>query len=390
MIAQIHPDDEQICLGQDENLDENAGAVMPPIVQTSLFRKGTLRQLQDELSEESKNYVYTRGQNPTVAVLEDKLAALERGEACKCFASGMAAVSAALTGLLKQGDHILFVNHIYGPTLKLAQHLTRFGIEHTHTLELDSGKIESELLANTRMIYFENPGTMMFRLVDIQKLAALAKKHNILTVIDNTWATPLFQKPLTHGVDISVHSCTKYIGGHSDVVAGAVITNKELMAEIFRGAYMLNGGILAPFDAWLLIRGLRTLPVRLKQHHKDALVLAKNLKKHPRIKNVYHPALQSATLSLAKRYFTGYSGLFSIELNTDKFKDICRFVDSLQLFHKGVSWGGVESLVISPNRGDNQQVLQKLQLPPGLVRLSVGLEGAEMLTDDIMQALTKL
>ncbi len=239
MIAQIHPDDEQICLGQDENLDENAGAVMPPIVQTSLFRKGTLRQLQDELSEESKYYVYTRGQNPTVAVLEDKLAALERGEACKCFASGMAAVSAVLTGLLKQGDHILFVNHIYGPTLDLARHLTRFGIEHTHTLELDSEKIESELLANTRMIYFENPGTMMFRLVDIQKLAALAKKHNILTVIDNTWATPLFQKPLTHGVDISVHSCTKYIGGHSDVVAGAVITNKELMAEIFRGAYML-------------------------------------------------------------------------------------------------------------------------------------------------------
>ena len=162
------------------------------------------------------------------------------------------------------------------------------------------------------------------------------------------------------------------------------------MNEIFRGAFKLHGGILAPFDAWLLIRGLRTLPVRMKQHHNDTFALAENLQKQPRIKNVYHPALQSAGMSLAKQYLTGYSGLFSIELDTDKFNDICRFVDSLQLFHIGVSWGGVESLVISPNRGNNSEALQKQKLPPGLIRFSVGLEGVDKLTADVEQALAKI
>ena len=353
-----------------------------PIVQTSLFAYPDLDSFNAAAKEENRFPIYTRGQNPTVEVLENKLATLERGEACKCFASGMAAMSAVVMGLLKSGDHILFVNQTYGPMMQLARHLERFGIEHSQILDLGPDDVAAALKPNTKLVWLESPGTMLMRTFDIAAVADVARKHGALTCIDNTWATPLFQKPITHGVDIVVHSATKYIGGHSDVVAGAVITTAERMKEIFYRAFLLNGGILAPIDAWLLLRGLRTMPVRMQQHEVDALQVAEFLRTRPEVRQVFHPAFDDRSASL-----TGFSGLLGFELADGRFEAVRRFIDGLKRFRIGISWGGVESLVISPNRGHNLGYLDAQRIPHGLVRLSVGLEGGDVLIDDIAAAL---
>ncbi len=356
-----------------------------PIVQTSLFAYPDLGSFMEAAGDESSNSVYSRGHNPTVDVLETKIAALERGEACKCFASGMAAMSAVVMGLLRAGDHILFVNQTYGPMMQLANHLRRFGIEHTLLLDLGPDDVAAAMKPNTKLLWLESPGTMMMRTFDIAAIADVARAHGALTCLDNSWASPLFQKPLTHGVDIVVHSATKYIGGHSDVVAGAVVTTADRVKEIFYRAYMLNGGILAPFDAWLLLRGMRTLPVRMKQHETDGLRVAGFLKARPDVKRVFHPAFDAPSPSI-----TGYSGLFSFELADGRFEAVKKFIDALERFRIGVSWGGVESLVISPNRGHNLSYLDAQRIPHGLVRLSIGLEGADTLIADIERALGTL
>ena len=380
----IAPDDIRICL---EDQPARGPAVEPmatPIVQTSLFAFPSFDALAAAHADESHNYVYTRGQNPTVEVLEKKLAALERGETCKAFGSGIAAVSAVIMGLLSAGDHILFVNHTYGPTLKLAKYLKRFGINHTLLLDIEPDDVERTMQANTKLVWLESPGTMMFRTLDLAAIANVARGHNALTCIDNSWASPLFQKPITHGVDIVVHSATKYIGGHSDVVAGAVITSAELMEQIYH-VFLLNGGILHPFDSWLLLRGLRTMPVRMQQHEADALRVAEYLRNRPDVSAVNHPAFGEPSRSL-----TGYSGVFSFELANGGVNEVRRFIDGLKRFRIGVSWGGVESLVISPNRGDNLASLDAQRIPHGLIRCSIGLEGADILIDDIAASLDGL
>jgi cystathionine beta-lyase/cystathionine gamma-synthase len=382
-------EDELICLGHGEDLEAQQGALAPPIVQTSLFAHPTLGDLMLSLGAEHRHHVYTRGQNPTVEAVEEKLARLERGEAAKLFASGMSAISSILYGLLRSGDHVVFLNQVYGPTLQLAAHLQRFGIEHDVVLDLDLEALQRALRPETRMVWMESPGTMLFRLLDIAAVVALARQHGATTVHDNSWATPLFQKPLTLGVDIVVHSATKYLGGHSDVIAGAVVTRRDLLEEIFYNAYLLNGGALGPFDAWLVNRGLRTLPVRLRQHHATGLKVARFLSQHDAVRRVFHPGLASDGEDSLQRQLRGFSGLFSFELATERFADVERFVDRLKRFRIGVSWGGVESLVIAPFRGDNQDALLAQGIPPGTVRLSVGLEGAAVLIEDLEKALRK-
>jgi cystathionine beta-lyase/cystathionine gamma-synthase len=374
----ISPDDIRICLEDHPARQPGVEPMATPIVQTSLFAYPDFDAYLAASAAENRNNVYTRGQNPTVEVLERKLSALEQGEACKAFGSGMAAVSAVMMGLLSAGDHILFVNHTYGPTVKLAKHLKRFGIEHTLLLDLEPDDVRGALRPNTRMVWLENPGTMMFGTLDIGAIADIAREHGALTCIDNSWASPLFQKPITHGVDIVMHSATKYIGGHSDVVAGAVITTAERMEQIFFRAFTLNGGILHPFDAWLLLRGLRTMPVRMKQHEADALRVAEHLRTRSEVKEVRHPAFGKPSNTL-----TGHSGLFSFELVNGEFDQVRRFINELKRFRIGVSWGGIESLVISPNRGSNVAYLDSQRIPHGLIRLSTGLEGADVLIDDI-------
>ena len=384
---QIDPADIAICV-----TDEEAGGPLAPvptsapIVQTSLFSFPTFGALVDAFKAEHRHNVYTRGQNPTVQAFEHKLAALERGEACKCFASGMAAISAVMLGLLRSGDHVLFVNQTYGPTLQLAEHLRRFGIEHDSVLDLEVDSVERGIRPNTRLIWLESPGTMLLRVLDLGAVTAFARQRSILTCVDNSWATPLCQKPLAAGADIVVHTCSKYLGGHSDVIAGGVVSTAERIQELFYSTFLLHGGVLGPFDAWLLLRGLRTLPVRLRQHESDALEVARFLSTHSAVQRVHHPAFAEST-DLVQSQLTGYSGLFSFELADGDFESVSRVIDGLAHFRIGVSWGGVESVVISPNRGTNGPQLDAQEIPRGLIRLSVGLEGPDVLIEDLASAL---
>ncbi len=383
----IDPGDIELCVADDGPAGPAGEApVSTPIVQTSLFAFPDFQSLMDGLASEDTTHVYSRGQNPTVEALESKLARLERGESCKAFASGMAAISAVFMGLLEAGDHIVFANHIYGPTLQLARHLRRFGIEHDVCRTLDLDEVARTCRPQTKLIWVESPGTMLFGVLDLEALVALARGRGITTGIDNTWATPLLQKPLELGMDISMHTATKYLGGHSDLVAGAVVTDRERMRQIFYRAFLLGGGVLAPFDAWLLLRGMRTLPARLRQHEADGLAVASFLREHPAVRRVHHPAF-AHDREVVERHLSGYTGVFSLELERDDFESVRRFIDGLGVFRIGVSWGGVESLVISPARPDNGARLDAVGIPRGLVRLSVGLEGADTLIADLDSAL---
>ena len=379
--------DELICLGHDEELGERHGAILPPIVQASLFAQPSFAALAEKQAKEHLEYVYSRGLNPTVHALEKKLAALERAETAKCFASGQGAISAVFYALLESGDHVLFANQIYGPALQLAKHMERFGVRHDHLPAGGTAAILAALRPETRMLYVESPGTMLFRQLDLEALASAAHERGILAVIDNTWATPLFQKPLTLGFDLTIHSLSKYVGGHSDVIGGMVAGNEELLEKIFYGAFMLNGAAPGPHDAYLLVRGLRTLPLRLKQHQADGLAVARWLATRPEVGKVFHPALLEEDRELGARQLMGYGSLFSFTLEGADHAAIVRFIDALRYFRIGVSWGGVESLVISPSREGNEAALHRAGLPPGLVRLSVGLEGAALLIADLEQAL---
>lgn len=382
----IDPDDIATCI--EDLLPAPGGPPVPmaaPMVQTSLFAFPDFDALVDGLADERGHHVYSRGANPTVELLAHKMAHLERADAALCFASGMAAVSAVMLGLLRAGDHVLFVNNTYGPTLQLAAHLRQFGIEHDVVLDTAPDAVRRGLRPATRLVWVESPGTMLFRLADIAAMAAVAREHGALTCVDNSWATPLLQKPITLGADLVVHSATKYIGGHSDVVAGVVAGGEALVQRIFENAFMLNGGILAPHDAWLLLRGLRTLPVRLEQQGAAALQVAEYLREQPRVERVFHPAFEHADDTSAG--LRGHSGVFSFALRDASFAEVRTFINALRRFRIGVSWGGVESLVISPARRDNADALAAAGIPAGLVRLSIGLEGAGALIDDIAAAL---
>lgn len=383
----IDPQDIRICIeDRVERYGDGAAPTAVPIVQTSLFSFPSLESLVEAFTAEHRHHIYSRGQNPTVEELERKLAALERGEACKAFASGMAAVSAVFLGLLEAGDHVVFFNQIYGPTLQLARQLERFGVSHDVVLELEPAALEKALRPETKLIWVESPGTMLFRVADLEAVAALGRSRGITTGIDNTWTTPLLQKPLTLGFDVVVHTATKYLGGHSDVVAGAVISDESRLRQIFYRAYLLQGGILAPFDAWLLLRGLRTLPARLREHESAGLALAAFLRDHPAVEAVHHPAF-TGDPALVERQMRGHTGTFSFVLRDGDYGRVCRFLDALEIFRIGVSWGGVESLALSPQRDGNDASLERHGLPRGLVRLSVGLEGVESLQADLARGL---
>lgn len=377
------PRDELLCVGAHRQVEDFGGAILPPIAQASLFRQPDMATLFDGLAREHQVPVYSRGTNPTVAVLEDTLARLERAEACRCFASGMGAISAVLLGLLDAGDHVLFLGTIYGPTIELAERLNALGIAHDRLL---AGRIEDVAAAirpETRMIYMESPGSTLFGLLPITAIGDLARDRGIVTVLDNSVATPLLQKPIEHGIDIVVHSLTKYVDGHSDAVGGAAMGRAETIKRIFYRALMLNGAVMAPFTAWLMLRGLATLPVRIARHHADALTLAHHLAKHDRVERVFHPAL--AGDALFAQQMRGHSGLFSFALDGG-FSDAIAVADRLRLFGRAVSWGGPESLVMTGHKSDPGPDSPS-PVPAGLLRLSVGFEGVPALIEDLDTAL---
>lgn len=367
------------------------GAVVPPIYENTLFVFPTFEEFVKAHKEERKHYVYWRGTNPTVEIVEKKLAALEGGESCKCFASGMAAIMAAILSQVKAGDHVVCVSHIYEETKKLLDYLLKFGITYSIAASVAMEDIRSALRPETKVIFMESPTTLTLRLVDLKAVATLARERGIKTVIDNTWATPLFQKPLQLGIDLAVHSCSKYLGGHSDLVAGAVVGSNRDLEALFYAEYQLFGAALAPFEARMLLKGMRTLPLRLEAQQAAALEVARRLEAHPAVGRVHHPGLPShPDHGLAQRQMTGTTGLFSFELKDASYEAVCRVINQLKLFRIGVSWGSFESLVLSPNEGTNEEQLRKEGISPGLIRISIGLEDPSELIRDLDQALHSL
>ena len=360
-------------------------AVVPPIVQTSLFTFPSYDEMVSAYRGEIVRPIYTRGLNPTVRAFEEMLAKLEGGEDAMGFASGMAAISSTVLSFVEPGDRIVAVKHVYPDAFRLfGTILKRMKIEVTYVDGRDEEAV-ARALPGAKLFYMESPTSWVMDAHDVGALAALAKRHGIVSMIDNSWASPVFQRPLTLGVDLVLHSASKYLGGHSDVVAGVVTGSKELIARIRAEAYPYLGGKLSPFDAWLLVRGLRTLPIRMKAHEASGLEIARRLQALDIVESVQHPALANRL----PPGLTGTSGLFSFVFREGI--DIRAFADRLDLFKLGVSWGGHESLIVP-----GQVVLQQKAQPnsahafgihPRSVRLHVGLEGTEALWSDLEAAI---
>ncbi|MFR8467281.1 cystathionine beta-lyase/cystathionine gamma-synthase [Eisenbergiella tayi] len=370
---------EEICTHYSEDPSRFAGAVTPPIFQSSLFT-----ECEGNEGDREGRYAYTRVSNPTTEIVENKVAALEQGEASKCFSSGMGAISAAMMHYLKKDSHVVAVASIYGPAHRfLAEYMKRFGVEVTFVKGTDTEEIEGAIRENTDLIYLESPSTYLFLVQDLAKIAEVAKKHHAATVIDNTYCTPIFQKPLTFGIDMVVHSASKYLGGHSDIIGGVVIGRKEDIDQIAQSERELFGAVMSPFDSWLMLRGIRTLPVRMKQHMANAMEMAAYFQELPVVKEVIYPWWEThPQYELAKKQMTGASGLMSVVFDLPG-EQIKRIVRELEFFHRGPSWGGFESL-ISPVGADLEQDNETMK--KGLVRLHIGLEGADLLKEDFERA----
>ena len=370
---------EEICTHYSEDPSRFAGAVTPPIFQSSLFT-----ECEGNEGDKEGRYAYTRVSNPTTEIVENKVAALEQGEAAKCFSSGMGAISAAMMHYLKKDSHVVAVASIYGPAHRfLAEYMKRFGVEVTFVKGTDTEEIEGAIRENTDLIYLESPSTYLFLVQDLSKIAEIAKRHHAATVIDNTYCTPIFQKPLTFGIDMVVHSASKYLGGHSDIIGGVVIGRKEEIDQIAQSERELFGAVMSPFDSWLMLRGIRTLPVRMKQHMVNAMEMAAYFQELPVVKEVIYPWWEThPQYELAKKQMTGASGLMSVVFDLPG-EQIKRIVRELEFFHRGPSWGGFESL-ISPVGADLEQDNETME--KGLVRLHIGLEGADLLKEDFERA----
>ncbi len=374
---------ETLAIHAGERPDRMYGAVSTPIYQTSTF-------MFEDVGK-TKGYDYSRTANPTRKILEDTIAQLEGGKAGFAFATGMAAETTVIH-LLKAGDHVISGDDIYGGTYRLFHNVMRdFGLEFTF-LRLDNReRIEEAIKPNTRMLWLETPSNPLLNIVDVEMMADIAKKHNILTVIDNTFATPYFLKPIEYGIDLVVHSTTKYLNGHCDVVGGAVVTTTDELTE--RIQFLLNamGTPASPFDCWLVIRGIETLHVRMKQHEENAIAVANYLKGHPGVKRVLYPGLASHPgHEIAKRQMKGFGGMVSFELKGD-IDIVSNFLRRLKVFSLAESLGGVASLAEHPatmtHASMPKEHREKVGITDGVVRLSVGLEHADDLIEDLEQAL---
>ncbi|MBC5775418.1 PLP-dependent transferase [Pontibacter sp. KCTC 32443] len=376
-------------LGEDRELYYNA--VAPPIVQTSNFACKTVAEMREMLRHEPEVYFYTRGNNPTVTILEKKLAALEGAEHAIAFGSGIAAVSAAVLSQVKAGDHVVCIKKPYSWTNALMKKfLPRFGVDVTMVDGTDANNFKNALRPNTTLLYLESPNSFTFELQDIAAVVQIAKTHNCSTIIDNSFATPLYQNPIAMGVDLVVHSCTKYIGGHSDAMGGVICGKRDTINRIFEGEFMTLGAILAPHDAWLLLRGLRTLPVRMERIAATTRKVVAYLQQHPKVEEILYPFLETnPQYELAKKQLRNNTGQFTIRLRTNEIEKVDLFCDSLKHFLMAASWGGHESLIY-PMAAAYNSANYKSSLPFTLVRFYIGLEDADYLIKDLEQALEKV
>lgn len=358
--------------------------VASPLYQTSLFTFPNVESLRKASLDEGRAHLYSRGNNPTVNLVEHRLAAIEKGERAKLFSSGVAAIASAILSNVRQGDHIVCSDDAYTWARYISStYLGRFGVEVTFVDATDVAAVERAIRPTTKVLYLESPGSLFLRVQDLPTLCALAKSHGLTTIVDNTWATPLYQNPLAMGADLVVHSASKYLGGHSDVIGGFAVGSNERIEKIFKTEFLPIGHVPDPFQAWLIQRGMRTLHVRLPHHHASALKVCDFLIDHPKVEQVNYPMHpQNEWYPLASRQMTGGSGLLSLKLTTTDRDKVASAVDALKLFRIGVSWGGYESLVYplaASEKGD-----------PSVIRLHVGLESCDSLIADLDQALELL
>lgn len=366
--------------------DPLTGAIIAPIYQTSTFSL--------EGIDKNKGYEYSRAGNPTRAALEECLASLENARYCQTFSSGVNAASAILS-LLRPGDHVIATEDLYGGTYRLFEEI--YNRQHnsvTYVSGDNSENFAAAITKNTKLIWIESPTNPLLKLIDIEQVAEICRSNNILLCIDNTFATPYFQNPLQFGADIILHSTTKYIGGHSDVIGGAVITNNSAFYEDIKHYQYVVGGIPSPFDSWLTLRGLKTLAVRMEKHEENAKAVTAYLKEHNLVEEVYYPGLEdNPQYNLAKKQMSGFGGMVSFKIKGGK-EEANRFFGSLELFHLAVSLGGVESLACYPASMTHgaipEEKREELGITNNLIRLSVGIEHINDLLKDLEQAFNSL
>jgi cystathionine gamma-lyase/cystathionine beta-lyase/cystathionine gamma-lyase/homocysteine desulfhydrase len=374
---------DAIHVGQEP--DPATGAIIVPIYQTSTF-------VQEELGKH-KGYEYARTANPTRAALERNLAALEHGRFGLAFASGMAAINAVMT-LFKAGDHIVAGHNLYGGTFRLFERVLRdsgLSFSYANTCRLE--EVERSFTPTTRMLYIETPTNPVMEITDIAAAAKLAHEHKLLLAADNTFMSPYFQRPLELGADVVIHSTTKYLNGHSDGVGGAVILNDADLAARLKFIQNAAGAILGPFDSWLVLRGVKTLAVRMERHNSNGLAVARHLAGHPKVKKVHYPGLPShPQYELAKKQMTGFGGMLAFE--TGSLENARTVLKSVRLCSLAESLGGVETLISHPATMTHASVppeeRQRLAITDGLVRISVGIEDVEDLLADLDQALGRI
>ena len=367
-----------------------------PIFMTSTFTFDNLEQADATFEFETEDYVYSRGNNPTLKLLEQRMAILEGGVDAVAFSSGMAAISSVLMSFLKPGDEIIAHQLLYGSAWNFVKNiLPKYDISSILTDLSDLEKLESCITENTKVIYFESPVNPSLEILDLAAIVQVAKQRGIKVVVDNTFATPYFQRPLDLGADVVVHSATKYIGGHGDVIAGlAVAKDKDYIAELKFGYMCEFGGAMSPFTGWLLLRGLKTLGLRMREHEKNATKVAQFLETHPKVKRVYYPGLPDFPgHSIAKEQMTGFGAMVSFDV-AGSVQDSKQVVNSMKLFKLAVSLGDCESLVQHPfamtHRGYSEEEITTLGLTPSMIRLSIGLEHYQDLIADLDQALAKI
>ena len=363
-------------------------AVAPPIFQTSIFCFDSYDAFHEALEHESEHFIYSRGNNPTVNLCEQKIAALEHTQRAKLVSSGVAAIASSVMAFIQQGDHAVCIRSSYGWANYLFKtYLNRFGVDCTFVDGYTAEEFEQAIRPNTKVIYLESPATFTFTLQPLRQIAELAKKHGIKTVIDNTWATPIFQNPADMGIDLVVHSASKYLGGNSDVVGGVVCGSDEDITRIFNTEFLMQGQVPDPFSAWLILRNLRTLHLRMPVHYRNALGLSEFLEARDDVENVNYPFLSSfPQYELAKEQMRGGSGLFSFRLKTRDLEKVKAITNHVKFFKLAVSWGGYESL-FEPTAlvYKNGETIPDDRV--SLIRVHAGLEDLDLLKEDLAQAL---
>ena len=373
------------------------GTLAVPIYQTSTFIFDSAEQGGKRFALEEAGYIYTRLGNPTTTVLEEKIAALEEGEAAVAMSSGMGAISSTLWTILKAGDHIVTDKTLYGCTFALMCHgLTRFGVEVSFVDTSNLEEVKNAMKENTRVVYLETPANPNLKIVDLEEISKIAHTNpNTLVVVDNTFATPYIQKPLKLGVDIVVHSVTKYLNGHGDVIAGLVVTNKTLADQIrFIGLKDMTGAVLGPQDAYYIVRGMKTFEIRMERHCKNAKAVAEFLDKNPKIEKVYYPGLETHEgYNIVKKQMKDFGGMISFELKGG-YEAGKTLLNNLKLCSLAVSLGDTETLIQHPasmtHSPYTKEEREAAGITDGLVRLSVGLENVEDIIADLEQGLEKI